>query len=155
MSLNQYTQLLYYIKSLGEADEFLNTITKGEDIDLDKANIFPLLNIEINGGSFTNGSTVVFSVELNALDIRDINKEISTDKFWDNDNEVDNHNTMLAVLNRIWTVMMKDFEHHNITASENPSFNKISFSGENLLDGWSLTFDVEMPNTSLSLCDEC
>jgi hypothetical protein len=153
--MNQYSQLLYYIKALGESDEFINTITKGEDIDLDKANIFPLLNIEINGGSFTNGSTLVFNVELNALDIRDVNKEVSTNKFWLNSNDVDNHNEMLAVLNRIWTKMLKDFDDNNITASESPSFIKITDENTNRLDGWTLTFDVEMPNTTLRLCDEC
>tara|TARA_R110000782_G_scaffold150690_1_gene243390 strand:+ start:3880 stop:4341 length:462 start_codon:yes stop_codon:yes gene_type:complete len=153
--MNQYSQLLYYIKALGESDEFINTITKGEDIDLDKANIFPLLNIEINGGSFTNGSTLVFNVELNALDIRDVNKEVSTNKFWLNSNDVDNHNEMLAVLNRIWTKMLKDFDDNNITASESPSFIKITDENTNRLDGWALTFDVEMPNTTLRLCDEC
>ena len=153
--MNQYSQLLYYIKALGESDEFINTITKGEDIDLDKANIFPLLNIEINGGSFTNGSTLVFNVELNALDIRDVNKEVSTNKFWLNSNDVDNHNEMLAVLNRIWTKMLKDFDNNNITASESPSFIKITDENTNRLDGWTLTFDVEMPNTTLRLCDEC
>lgn len=154
MALNQYTQLLYYIKGLGEADEFIDTVTQGnqDEIDLAKMNIFPLLHIDINGGSFTNGSTVIFNVQIAALDIRDINKEVVTDKFWKQDNEVDNLNEMLAVLNRIWSKMYRDFDNNNITASENPSLEIVLESGSNLLDGWVLTFDVEMPNDTISLC---
>lgn len=152
--MNQYSNLLYYIKSLADADEYINTVTKDADdsIDLDKGNIFPMLNIDILTGSFTNGQTVKFSVTLACLDIRDVNKEISTDKYWKQDNEVDNHNETLAALNRIWVSMYRDFEDNNITASENPPLNKITYSNVNLLDGWELSFDVEMPNVTLSLC---
>ena len=150
--MNQYTEVLYYIKSLGESDVFVNTITKGQEIDLNKGNIFPLLNIDINTGSFTNGQTIIFNIELSCLDIRDINKEIVDDKFWLQDNEVDNHNSTLATLNRLWLIMKRDFNENNITASENPPLQKITFSDKNLLDGWSLTFDLEIPNTTISLC---
>lgn len=152
--MNHYTELLYYIKQLAEQDSYIKTVTKDADdsIDLDKGNIFPMLNIDIISGSFTNGQTVKFNVTLACLDIRDINKEIKTDKFWGQDNEVDNHNETLGALNRIWTSMYRDFESNDITSSENPPLTKITYSGVNLLDGWELTFDVELPNTTLSLC---
>ena len=153
MALNQYTQL-YFIKSLGEADPFINTITQGEfdELDLDKKNIFPLLHINITAAQFTNGQTIKFSLELGAFDIRDINKTVDDDKFWDNDNEVDNLNETLAVLNRIWVNMNKNFTENNITADEDPSLEPLTEAFTNLLDGWKLTFDVEMPNTTLNLC---
>jgi len=76
--MNQYSELLYYIKSLADADVFINTVTQGEqdEIDLNKANIFPLLHVFVSGGSFNNGQTVTFNVQLSCLDIRDKNKEI-------------------------------------------------------------------------------
>jgi hypothetical protein len=152
--MNHYSELLYYIKSLVEQDSYINTITKGEvNLDVNKENIFPLFNIAILSGSFTNGQTINFNVELTCLDIRDINKEIINDKFWEQDNEVDNHNETLACLNRVWLKMYRDFEQRNITASENPSLEIGTLEGKNLLDGWVLTFDVEMPNTTISLCD--
>ena len=152
--MNHYTELLYYIKQLADADEYINTVTNSPDdsIDLDKGNIFPLLNVDVVSGSFTNGQTVKFNVEIVCLDIRDINKELRTDKFWGQDNEVDNYNDTLAALNRLWTSMHRDFENNNITASENPQLEIITYSNVNLLDGWKLTFEVEMPNTTLNLC---
>lgn len=153
--MNQYTQLLYYIKELAENDAYINTITKSEDdsIDLDKGNIFPLFNIDINDATFTSISTVSFSVQIQCLALRDINKEVVEDKFWRQDNEVDNHNETLASLSRIWQIMNRDFTENNITASDNPTLTKITFSNKNLLDGWEMDFDVEMPNDNLNLCN--
>lgn len=148
--MNQLTELYRYIKELAEADSQVNKVTKKQD--LAKETIFPLVNVIIESGGFTNGSTVNFNVELSCFDIRNISKEIQTDDFWGNDNEVDNHNLAIAVLNRLWNKMYIDFEENNITASENPSFELGSFEAPKLLDGARLTFAVEVPNTVISLC---
>lgn len=152
--MNQYSELLYYIKKLADADELVNGVSKGdfEVLDLEKQNIFPLVHININEGGFTNGSVVKFGVQIGAFDIRDINKEVVIDKLWGQDNEVDNHNTTLAILNRMWLKMYTDFEKVNITASENPPLDKQTFIRGNLLDGWILSFEVEVPNTTINLC---
>jgi hypothetical protein len=152
--MNHITQLYRYIKELVESDPLVNTVTKGEfdKIDLDKSNIFPLVHINVTGASFSNGQTVTFSVQVGCFSIRDENRQIHDDKFWDNDNEVDNLNDTMAVLNRMWTKMYTDFESNNITASENPSLDIVVHEYSNILDGWILNFDVEIPNIELSLC---
>lgn len=150
--MNQLTQLYLYLKQLAEADDLVNSVMKTVDIDLKKEAMFPLVNINIISGSFTNGSTVQFNIELACFNQRDINKEINTDDFWGQDNEVDNHNLCVAVLNRMWLNMYTDFEQNNITSSENPTFELGSFEGAKLVDGARLTFTVEVPNTELSLC---
>jgi len=150
--MNQLTQLYLYLKQLAEADDLVNSVMKTVDIDLKKEVMFPLVNINITSGSFTNGSTVQFNIELACFNQRDINKEINTYDFWGQDNEVDNHNLCVAVLNRMWLNMYTDFEQNNITSSENPTFELGSFEGAKLVDGARLTFTVEVPNTELSLC---
>ena len=152
--MNSYTQLLNYIKTLGDADIFVNTITKTGEVDLDqyKGNVFPILDISIVNGSFPSTAVIRYTIELTCVDLRDINKEVVNEKFYENDNEVDNHNETLAVLNRIWLNMIKDFADNNITASESPTFDKITYEGTNIYDGWQLTFDVDVPNTTISLC---
>jgi hypothetical protein len=154
MGLNQYSELLYYIKKLGEEDVFIKTITQGDttEINLDKGNIFTLLHINIESGGFTNGSTILFDVLLQCMSLRDLSNEARDNKFEGNDNEIDNHNETLASLNRIWSIMYRDFEDNNITASENPTLTKRTFEGTDLYDGWDLTFQVEVPNTTLNLC---
>lgn len=152
--MNGYTELLRYIKQLGEQDVFINTITKGDFtvLDLDRKTIFPLLHVSVGNASFPSDGVIRFDVQIGAFDIRDTNKEIVTDKFWGNDNEGDNLNETLAVLNRIWLLMLKDFEENNITASEAPTLEQFTETRKNLLDGWIMTFQVDMPNTIISLC---
>lgn len=155
MGLNHYSELLEYFKTLGEDDPFINTITQGDfdRLDLDKGNIPPTLHITITGGSFTNGQTVVLDVELAALQQRDTNNEERTDKFLQQDNEIDNMNEMLAVLNRIWTIAFRDFEDRNFRASEDPTLTIVDHRATtNSLEGWNLSFSLEMPNTTISLC---
>jgi len=151
--MNQYTQVLNYLNQLA-VEAGANTVTKDapSDIDLQKENIYPLVNISIANGSFTNGQTINFNVLIEAFTIRDINKEVVNDKFYGNDNEVDNHNEMLAIINRMWTSMFRDFADNLITSSENPSFEKVTLDGLNMLDGWELTFAIDVPNTDLNLC---
>jgi hypothetical protein len=150
--MNGYTQVLDYIRSL--AEPLVSKVTKVEldKIDQNKKNLFPLLNIVIDGGGFPSDSTILLNVQLTCLDIRDINKEVSEDDFYYNDNEPDNINNCLAVLNRIWLQMQKDFEENNITSSENPTFEIGRLQHANLLDGVSISFDVIVPNTNINLC---
>tara|TARA_R110000851_G_scaffold116631_2_gene242918 strand:+ start:1211 stop:1672 length:462 start_codon:yes stop_codon:yes gene_type:complete len=153
--MNHYTELLYFIKGLADADPLVNSVTQGDfdRLDLDKMTIFPLVHISIGDAQFSNGTTVSFDIQLGAHSIRDINKEIRTDNFWLQDNEVDNLNEMLAVLNRLWSKIYRGFSDNDITTTENPTLQQTLDEGTNLLDGWILSFNVQMPNTTMSLCD--
>ena len=150
--MNGYSELLRYIKLIGQP--LVNTVTQGEfgDLDIDKKNIFPLLHVVVGNASFPSEGIVEFDAQLGCFDIRDINKEINTDKYYDNDNEIDNLNSTLAILNRIWLLMLNDFEENNITASASPSLEQFTESHKNLLDGWIMTFKVQVPNTTINLC---
>jgi hypothetical protein len=152
--MNAYTELLRYIKQLGERDVFVKTITRGDttEVDINKTDIFPLLHVDIVSSSFPSDGVIRFNVDVSCLNIRMLNKEINTDKFHDNDNEDDNFNETLAVLNRIWLLMLKDFEENDITAELTADLEKIKESEQNLLDGWRMNFDVDVPNTIISLC---
>jgi hypothetical protein len=121
--------------------------------DLNKMDIYPLAHVYIGDGNFTNGQSVNFNVTISSATQININKEINTDKFYGNDNEVDCYNETLSVLNRLWTTMYRDFQEHGIYASENPSLTK-SKGDENTLVGWQLDFQVVMPNRTLSLCSD-
>lgn len=158
--MNQYTELLIYLKQLAEQDSFVNTVTQGEfdRIDLDKGNVFPLVHISFTNANFTNGSVVRFTMNIvcfaERVTYNDVNNQTGIDKFWLQDNEVDNMNETFAVLNRMWLKMYTDFEENDITASEDPPLTPIYFARTNTLDGWELTFDVEVPNTTLNLCTD-
>ena len=152
--MNQYTTLFYHIKSLLEADVLVNTITQGDfqNIDLDKANVFPLVHLNIISANFVSESVISFNVNIAFLNQRDTVNEIRTDKFWRQDNEVDNYNEMLAVANRLWLQLYRDLNKDNITAELNVPLTKIDYEYTNTLDGWLLDFDVQIPNTTINIC---
>jgi len=153
--MNQYSQLLYFLKQLAEAHPMVNTVTKGlaQNIDLEKANIFPLVHITIDEAGFKNGQTIGFNVTLECLTERQLNPKVVDNKFWRQDNEVDNHNETLAILNYMWTSIFRDWNNNDMTTSDEPTLTKIEFAKGNILDGWAMTFEVEVPNTALTLCD--
>ena len=151
--MNLYTELFYYLKLLLEQDDLVNTITQGnfDELDIEKANKFPLCHMDILSANLDN-NVVTFNVQIASLSKRDKVNEIKTDKFWKQDNEVDNFNETLAILNRLWLKLYKDIEDRDITASLNVPLSKVDFEHTNLLDGWVLDFNIEVPNTTLNLC---
>ena len=153
--MNAYSELLRYIKKLSEEDSYITTVLARvtDDFDWEKANIFPIMNMSVLTGVITSTSTVMFNVELTCVDKRIINKDDVNDKFWSNDNEVDNHNSTLNSLTTLWVKMNRDFARNNITASNRPDINQIEFNGMNLADGWTLSFSVEMPIEEVDLCN--
>ncbi len=156
--MNHYSQLLTYIKTLGEADSYIHTIlSETDEVDFNKMDVYPYLGIDITEAAFpTSGNTVKLDVRLEVLSIRDINNEVNTDKFWGQDNKIDNFNETLASLNRIHLKMLNDFQENNITiiGDESP-LEKMKYVKPNILDGWALPFTVELPNTTINLCDGC
>jgi hypothetical protein len=151
--MNQVTTLYTYIKSLGEADSYVSTITKNatNDILQNKATIFPLLNIAITGASYSSQQIKTFSLEISCFNKRDQNKETVNDVFWGADAEVDNMNETEACLNRIWLIMERNFDKNNITANENPSLSPVLEGTTSLIDGWVMTLDVNVPNIDICL----
>ena len=125
-----------------EQDEAVNTVTnKGsEELDLEKANIYPLVDVYISSFTFPSTNVIRFNVQLAAVAQRDTNKEIGVDKFWGQDNRVDNMNTAAAIINRIWVSMNKGFDENDIIASNDPTFDEIENEFMNNLDGWSGKF---------------
>jgi hypothetical protein len=104
MGLNQYSEVINYLKDLAEQDSFVNTVTQGNmsDVDLAKMNVFNLVHIDVLTAGFTNGQMITFDIEILSAQVRNSNKNDAGDKFNKQDNEQDNLNETLAVLNRIW-----------------------------------------------------
>lgn len=153
VKLNHRTELLRYLKELLESDDFVNTVTKGSlsKLDLNKMDIPPIAHVYVNGADFGNGQTVTMDVELTVVSVVYVNPEINKDKFWGNDNEDDVLNDCLAVLNRAYSRLLRDFEDKDITAVQNATATEVTYN-KDLLIGWSLPFQVIMPNTTISLC---
>lgn len=142
------------IKDQLQAEPFINTVTFGSlnDVDLDKQSIFPLSHLTINS---TNVATNVFRFNMSILvmDIVDISKEETTDKFTGNDNEQDVLNTTLAVLTRVLNIMQRgDLYTQKYQIEDVVSCEPFVDRFENKLAGWAATFDVVVQN-EMTICD--
>jgi len=134
-------------------DDFCNTVTYGDifDVDLKKQSIFPLSHFIVNSGSY-NGSVWTFSVSLLCMDIVDYSKEDTTDIFTGNNNEQDVFNTQLAVINRLLERLRRgDLRGELYQLVGTPSVEPFKERADNMLAGWTVTFDVDVVN-DMTIC---
>ena len=148
-----FYNILTKIQEQLEADAFVNTVTYGNifDVELNKLDIYPLSHFIVNNATM-NGSTWTFSMSLICMDLVDISKEEKVSKFISNSNEQDVLNTQLAVINRILEVLRRgDLREQLYQLSGTPSCEPFTDRFENMVAGWTVTFDVEIPN-DMTIC---
>lgn len=141
------------IKETLALDDFVNTVTYGDifEIDLNKQDIFPLSHFIVNSATL-NGSVWQFSMSLLCMDIVDESKEDVTDKFLGNDNEQDVLNTQMAVINRLLELLRRGDLHTDLYQLEgSPTIEPFVDRFDNKLAGWTLSFDVLIPN-GMTIC---
>ena len=148
-----YYNLLTKIKEHFDNDPIVNTTTQGDifRIDLNKQTIFPLVHIIVNSVQFVNNVQQA-NISVLAMDIVDISKDETTDLFEGNDNELDVLNTQLAVTNRLYEMLRRGTlydDKYQITGQ--PTCEPFIDRFENKLAGWTMTFDVLMPN-DMTIC---
>ncbi len=151
--MTNYYKVLNDLKAHFDADVIVNTITEGDifKVDLGKQTIFPLIHIMVNSANFES-NVVRFNVSIIAMDIVDVSKSEATDIFIGNDNEQDVLHTQLAVLNRAYEMLRRgDMYDDNFVVDGNPSCEPFTERFENLLAGWTMTFDVLVPN-EMTIC---
>lgn len=151
--MQAYYNILDKIKAELLADLFVNTVSQGDifDVDLAKQTIFPLSHIMVNSAT-RNGNIYTFSMSVLLMDIVDVNPAEATDKFRGNDNETDVLNTQLAVGARLVEMLDRgDIRNDNYALSGTPQFEPFTERFENYLAGWSLNFDIDIPN-DMTIC---
>ena len=148
-----YFYLLDTLRNEIDTIPLVNTITQGslDDIDNYKQSVFPLVHLIVNNIT-PNGNAITFNLSIIAMDIVDISKEETTDKFLGNDNELDVLNTQLTVLMRIYESLRRGdlFEGYCQLAGA-ATIEPFTERFENYLAGMTLTVDIAMPN-QMSIC---
>lgn len=150
--MQAYYNLLQTIKDRLEADEFVNTVTEGDlfEVDIKKQTLFPLSHIIVN--TVTREKNVMrFNVSVICMDIVDKSKEEVTDGFRGNDNEQDVLNTQLAVGMRMVEIFDRGAGRATFQLDGSATFEAFTERFENYLAGWTVTFDILVPNT-MTIC---
>jgi len=151
--MREFYKVVDYLKTTLEADINVHTITHGlrSMTDIDKKNIFPLVHLQVISSS-VDTSSVTFTFEIAVVDLRNISKQLVTDKFLGNDNELDNLNTCHAVLNRLVSILRNKNNDYDIQLVNAPTLQPIIFEESNLLDGWRTDLDLIIPNNEIVVC---
>ena len=151
--MNGFYTIIDKLKAHLDADIFVNTVSEGDifKVDLAKQTIFPLAHIMVNTATFEE-NVIRFNVSLIAMDIVDVSKDEVTNIYLGNDNEQDVLNTQLVVLNRAYELMRRGDMYSDLYQVDgNPTCEPFTERFENLLAGWTMTFDVLIPN-EMSIC---
>ena len=129
-------------------DEDINTVVIGnlDNIDTRKQTTFPLAHILI-GTATPKGGTIEFNVTVSAMDIIDIKKEDQDFSWKGHDNKQNILNTMLAVLENLSKKLSQETLVAGWELLADPTAEPFEDQFENLLTGWSMTFNVSIPNT--------
>ncbi len=150
--MSGYYTLIDTLRTLLIASPFVNQVTEGDlyDIDLSKQTIFPLSHIMVNNVSILP-NVLKANITIIAMDIVDVSKSEPTSLFIDNTNRQDVLNTQLIMLSRIVAQLTngETFED-NYQLEGEPSCEPFTDRFENLLAGWTMTFDVLIPNEMTS-----
>ena len=148
-----YFNIIDKIKQHFENDPLINTVTQGDifDVDLNKQTIFPLCHIIVNQATFEN-NVIRYNISILAMDITDISKSESADKFDGNDNELYILNTMMAVHNRCYEMLRRgDLYTDKFQVDGSPICEPFTERFENKLAGFTLTVDILIPN-DMTIC---
>ena len=155
--MRQFYNLTKTIKDTLDAHSQVNVVTFGDifDIDLNKQTIFPLSHITVNQASF-EGQIVRMNITVIAMDLVDETKQdprAQEEPFYGTNNEQDILNTQLAVINDFVAKLRKGTLYTDLYQLDgNPTCVPFTERFENLLTGWTATFDVLLPNTEISTC---
>ena len=148
-----FYDLLNKLKVYFNADPIVNSVTQGDifQVDLSKQTIFPLTHIMVNSSTLSD-NTMSFNVSIIAMDIVDISKSETTDIFEENNNELDVLNAQFTMLNRAYQQMLHGtLWDDKYVIEADPTLEPFTERFENLLAGWTMTFDVVVPN-EMTIC---
>ncbi len=121
----------------------VNTITTEDssNIDYNKANVYPLVNIELLT-STPNEIVQTFDYEIIVIQQQNIVKDLNANKY-DNNNTLDNHNECNQILMNFLNTIRKE-QYMNLVSTS--TFNYLYNGGHNGVDGVQVFISVEVFN---------
>lgn len=150
-----YFKLINGLKDILFEDSRIKTVTEGDidDFDQYKQNIPTLAHIIVSSGT-TEDNLNIYSVLVQVTDIVVENNNITVDKFLGNDNRQEVFNDTDNIIRRFYLRFRQQATGLNMYIDGQPTFDKIlEEETDNRLAGWSVTFDVGVPNELIEGCE--
>lgn len=143
-----YYYIIDKLRTYLKATDFINTVTIGDltFIDNAKQTIFPLSHIIVNNATPSEQS-LSFNISILFMDIVDESKSATIDVFEGNDNTHDVLNTQLELANKTYMDLVRGELYSDLVQINGaPTCEPFVDRFENSIAGWTLTFDVIIPN---------
>jgi hypothetical protein len=151
--MNGYYYIINTLKTYLKAIPLINTVSVGDisKIDLYKQTIFPLVHVIVNNATLGE-VTMSMNISILFMDIVDDSKSEIID-IWDgNDNEQDVLNTQITIAQRLTADLMRGSLYSSqVVIQTDPNAEPFVDRFENKIAGWTLTFDVIVPN-EMTIC---
>jgi hypothetical protein len=151
--MNGYYYLVNRLKTYLNDNAFINSVTIGDiyDIDLKKQTIYPLSHIIVNNAT-PSEQMLSFNISILFMDIVDESKEEEVNMFDGNDNTQDVLNSQCTIANRLFVDLLRGNLYSELVQVEGtPSLEPFVDRFENKIAGWTLTFDVNIPQ-DMTIC---
>lgn len=151
--MNGYYYLVHRLKTYLDATGFVNSVSIGDiyEVDLKKQTMFPLSHIIVNNAT-PSEQFLSFNISILFMDIVDDSKSEVTDLFQGNDNTHDVLNTQCSLGNKLVLDLIRgDLYDEMVQISGTPSLEPFVDRFENKIAGWTLTFDVNIPQ-DMTIC---
>ena len=149
-----YYEILTKLQTELNNDALVNTVSSGDifDVDLSKQTIFPLCHIIVNSATFVD-NVIQYNISILSMDVVDVSKDETTDKFLGNNNEQDVLNTQINILNRLYEKLRRgNLYDDNYQVDGTPNLEIFVDRFENKLAGWTMTVNINTPNV-MTVCD--
>ena len=156
--MKEYYGLVDNIYNYLNGNNNINTVSYGDifDVDLSKQTIFPLAHITVNDVTFED-HFMRFAINVICMDVVDEFEESRQERsntIYGSDNRQDILNSMLSVVNGLQSALRRGkMKENDYEINESPTATQFEDRFENLLCGWSMVLNVEIPNDEMALIE--
>jgi hypothetical protein len=149
--MNETSKINNFTIALFNANELVNTISiiPTNLIDLNKENIYPLVNLEMLTAD-VQPDVIVFDFRITVVQQRDV-RPIKTDsKLLSDSNYLDNINETLSIAQRFINVLTRQNNDYEIEIVNQSNVDFLKEWRGSMLDGVQFTIELSIPNEDTS-----
>lgn len=149
--MNETSTINRYMIDSFDANKLVNTISivSTSEIDLNKENIYPLVNIDMLSVDVQDDA-LVYEFKLTAVQQRDIKPQKTDSKLLSDSNYLDNINETTSILQRFINVLRRQNNDDNIELVSSTDLDILKNWRGGGLDGVQMEVEIAIPNLGSS-----
>jgi len=144
--MNELTLLNNFVIALFQENNLVNTISivDTDDIDLNKENIYALVNLDLTNTEVLD-DVIVATYRITVVQARDVAATKTDSKLMDDTNYLDNINETHSIATRFINVLMRQNNDENVEIDRLTPLNILK-NWRSGLDGVQFDIDLTIPN---------